>query len=199
MKKFILFLTFFCSYSFAQIDKYFKEYFYEGELSARHCGQNISNFIQYLAKNNFKDVTNIDVVSMTSPSHPWSFGRVVSIQSRWSDKAQGEIAHQNFDFHVFAIYKGLVYDFHFTKEPTVVPLDEYLERMYVPSVGFAINGSSFRVRGMGPIYTPQHALDELKDSNFKMSKSNSRGDFILQHENVSYDKLLNDYFRNVLM
>lgn len=184
------------TYANSSIKKLFSDYFYHIDLSARHCGQNISNFVKYLSKNNFQDIKGITIVSMTSPNNPWSFGNVVAMQARWSGKNNGIYSHFNYAFHVFAIHQGEVYDFSFMEEPTVLPLDRYLSTMYIPPVAFAINGSSFRTRGMGPLYTPSHALTELKDSSFKIFNTNNKGDYIDTQISLSYSELLNEFDKN---
>ena len=178
MKKFIFTLLLILSFSVLadpRIEKAFERFYFEGPISDRHCGQNISSFIQTLAKSGLYQ-PSMQVISFKAPHHAWSFGNIVAVNSRWGT-LKGSSYHQNWIFHVIAILDGKVYDFSFDRKPRVIPLKQYLREMFIPKEAFAINGMSFRVRGQGPYYTPAHAEDELDYYEFKTMSVDSKGNF----------------------
>jgi hypothetical protein len=169
----------------------FAEYYFSNELSSRHCGANVSNFIKYLSQKG-ESTQGITIVSMRAPDHSWSFGRVVAVNSRWGT-AVGTVYHQNWEFHVIAIKNGKVYDFSFNDTPKVLPLNQYMQEMFIPSAGFEINGSTFSVRGEGPVYTPAHAQKELYHYEFKLMSTNASGAFTTLETEVSYSDLMSKF------
>jgi hypothetical protein len=189
--RYFIFLFIFSSQTLwgqSDFNKHFKNFYYSSEISARHCGENISAFMRYLTRQKFQDHKSILIVSMTSPGNPWSFGNVVTLNSRWGNAIENHF-HHNYAFHVFAIYKGHAYDFTFAQEPKILPTKEYLKEMYIPHKPILLYGESFRVRGMGPEYNEKHAMDELNQSEFKLFNTDSRGTFNLVQESASYQEL----------
>ena len=59
---------------------------------------------------------------------------MIAVEARWGDLRKG-VWHMNYAFHFFLIYRGKVFDFSFAQEPTVLPLEDYFNRMYIPEEG----------------------------------------------------------------
>lgn len=172
------------TFGYASIQKHFEDFFYNEKISARFCGENISNFMKYLAENNFTDFDNIAIVSMTSPANPWGMYNVVAFQPR------GSYSDARYDFHVFAVYKGQVYDFFFRNVPTILSLRDYLKEMYIPKNSYELNGNDFKVNKIGPLFTPAMALEELKKSHFKLMTTNYKAQYQVINMKLSFDELL---------
>jgi hypothetical protein len=173
IKLLVICMTFCGHFAFANIDQIFSEFYYSPEISSRHCGRNISNFIKELAKLGYEH-KDIRILYITAPYHPWSFGRVVAVNSRWGNLIDGN-AHQNWEFHVIALIDKKAYDFSFNDSPKILNFNEYLESMFIPKNQFAINGETFRVRDEGPYYNSTHAKKELPHYRVKIFQSDKNG------------------------
>lgn len=160
--------------AFALSEKELKEefefFYYKGKLSSRHCGRNINNFILYLNERGYS-TDELHTVHITGERTRWSLGRVMAINSRFGNEIEGNFL-ENWYFHVVAMFKGKIYDFSFNKTPLILRAKDYLNKMFVPQNPFMPWGSSFRIGGEGPYYTPEIARDEVKFLHFKITKSN---------------------------
>jgi hypothetical protein len=186
MKKLLLVLLIFQSFTslvFAGIKEDFEKFYYSDILSSRHCGQNISHFMQFLdQQGNFRE--DIVVLSFSAPQHSWSFGLLPALNSRWGRTYDG-YRRDNWSFHVIAVIDGLVYDFSYNDRPTLIPLKDYLHDMFIPNESFMINGDTFRVRGQGPYYTTEHALAELPYFRFRVLSPDHKGNFTEIERNLT--------------
>ena len=189
-KKLLFFLFILSSSVFAQ-ETEFKEYFYTGELSSRHCGRNTSNFIDYLGDNGYP-TSEIDTLVITAPGNMWSFGKVLAVNSRWGKENEGNY-HENWSFHVVSIIRGYVYDFSFNKIPLILPLGEYLNRMFVPTNPFMPYGETFRISNRGPWFTKHDAKEELVDYRFKILKAQNNGSLDVIHKGLNLEQLMDFY------
>lgn len=107
MKKVVLiFFIIFSSDVFAieesELEYEFAQYYYSAEISSRHCGLNIKNFVNYLL-NQGHDVSGINIVTYRAETSAWGFGRILALYAR-----DGKLVGQNFiktwEFHVIALY-----------------------------------------------------------------------------------------------
>lgn len=178
-------------YASAGIANHFVDFFYHEQISSRHCGKNISDFMKYLNQKG-ESLQDFSIITITAPHHIWSFGNVVALNSRWGTEKEG-ILHENWAFHVIAVHRGKVYDFSFNQTPLILPLRMYMQKMFIPKKSFAINGDTFRVRGKGPIYTAQDALEELQHYRFKILLTDSSGVFKEIENEVSYSNFMKRY------
>ena len=143
----------------------FEDFYYSDKISSRHCGRNIKNFIKDLKRNGF-DTSGIKVLKITAAGNSWGFGRIVALNSRWGKSLDNHFV-ENWGFHVVAVHNGEVYDFSFSREPTILKFDDYVESMFVAQNPILLYGKSFRVRGEGPYYTPEISRDELSSLVFE--------------------------------
>lgn len=172
-----------------KIDDAFRYFFTNGELSARHCGENTARFMRFLADRNIDIHEDIMIVKMNSENNSWSFGNIIALEARWGNVID-QYRHQNYQFHYFSIYQGRVYDFSFATVPTILSFNEYLKRMFIPAKPVEIYGSDFRIRGMGPAYTKEYALEELNDSSFNVYRTDKNGRFQIVNENLRLQDFL---------
>jgi hypothetical protein len=186
----LFFLFIFSNSVFAQ-ESEFKEYFYTGEISSRHCGQNTSNFIDYLGDTGYP-TSDVDTLVITAPGNMWSFGKVLAVNSRWGKENEGNY-HENWSFHVVSIIRGYVYDFSFNKGPLILPLIEYLNRMFIPTSPLMLYGETFRIRNRGPWFTKQDAKEELVNYRFKILKTQSNGSLDVIRKDLNLKQLINFY------
>ena len=127
------------------------------------------------------------VLSITSNGR-WGWGRVMAMNSRWGTDREG-VYHENWSFHIVALYRGKVYDFSFNQAPKVLSFNDYIKEMLVPKNPFMPYGSSFRIAGQGPYLTRQIAKQELEQLRFKVMKYHGSGVF----ETVSKNLTLSDF------
>lgn len=198
MLKLLVFLLYFFSHEkvFANTNliKAFNDYYYSHEISPFECGLNIENFLKKVERLKIADPNEFTVFYMTS-DNAWTFHKVAATASRWGNEVAQGVLFQNFDFHVFALYNDLVFDFHLNKTPTVIKLENYLQKMFIPAHKFMPFGPSYRVRGEGPYYTPEAAYNELKNSKFELLRRDING--LLKDTGIkySYEQLNRGYFR----
>ena len=190
IKLFVLILIAVPQSVFAQ-ESEFNDYFYNGELSSRHCGVNTSNFIEYLSDGGYP-ISKIDTLVITAPGNMWSFGKVLAVNSRWGRENEGN-SHESWNFHVVSVIDSNVYDFSFNKVPLILPIDEYLNRMFIPSSPFMPYGESFRVSGHGPWFTKEDARKVLKNYRFKVLGTSNNGRQSIIHKELTLKELLNRY------
>lgn len=174
------------------INSQFEQFFYSTNISSRHCGRNIDKFIRQLKSQGFQ-TNEIKTVRITSHS-PWGFGMVMAMNSRWGKLTEGNF-HENWNFHIIALHEGLVYDFSFHQGPQVLPLQDYLERMYIPVKPFMPYGPTFRIQGNGPYYTPAIAKSQINSSFvFEIMEYNSRNE-LRTVEKLDYNEIIKYYAR----
>ncbi len=145
-----------CGFS-QEIEREFTDFYYSNQISSRHCGRNISNFVKHLESKKI-DTSEIDVIKITAEATVWGFGKIIALNSRWGRELSGHFV-ENWGFHVIATYRGQVLDFSFGKEPSLLSMDEYLERMFIASEPLLLYGSTFRIRGEGPYYSIEQSKD----------------------------------------
>lgn len=176
----------------ASMESLFFNFYYSPEISSLHCGRNISLFMKSLSDSGV-DISDVKILSITAGYQPWSFGRVIAVNSRWGTFNNGNY-HQNWDFHVIAIHDKKVYDFSFNQTPLVLSVGEYLESMFIPKQPFAINGETFRVGSEGPLFNANHARMGLDYNLVKVMRSDKKGKFttLIEKQNML------DYLRSEL-
>lgn len=189
--KYLLFLLLILSSALFAQEKEFNDYFYNGELSSRHCGKNTANFIEFLGDTGYP-ITEIDTLVITAPVNMWSFGKVLAVNSRWGKEIEGNF-HENWTFHVVSIIDGNVYDFSFNKTPLILPLRDYLNMMYIPANPYMPYGETFRISNRGPWFTKEDAEKELKGYRFKILETQNNGRSNATHINLSLEELYNHY------
>lgn len=86
------------------------------------CKQNVTDLLQ-AGKALGLNLRDIQVVQLTNPGI--SNGGLIG--AKWGRA----ISSPNWFFHVFAISDGRVLDFDFGREPTLLPWDAYLRKMFI--------------------------------------------------------------------
>jgi hypothetical protein len=187
----ILLVLFPITFATANVANLFEEFYYSDAISSRHCGQNINNFIKYLAQKGHYH-PDIKVLYYDAPGNPWGFSQIVALNARWGKEIAGSF-HSNWVFHVVTVLHGKVYDFSFNDTPRVLPIKRYFEEMLVPKRPVAIYGPDFRVRGQGPYYTPERAIEEVKRHQFRIIHTEPNGRETRLVDKLDYRQMLN-YF-----
>ena len=187
MIKFIILVLISTSlYSSTKIDREFRQNFSHPAIQDRFCNKNTEWFLERITKNKMHKNTAF-AVHVEAPHHPWTFGQVAAFNSRFGREKLGML-YQTWRFHVFSVVNNKVYDFSFNKKPLVLSFTDYIKKMFIPKTKLMINGPTFRTRGMGPYFTKDHALDELKNFEFTIFKVDSRGEYNLFLDKVDYEK-----------
>jgi hypothetical protein len=163
-----LYLFLFSTFLYAQ-EQEFDDFYYSDQLSSRHCGVNTAKFIKYLSNFDVKE-SSIYTVVITAPGNRWGFGRVLAVNSRWGKSINGNY-HENWMFHVVTVIDGDVYDFSFNKNPLILSLAEYINKMFIPKNPFMPYGKTFSIANSGPWFTRSAALDELDSYEFDVYKT----------------------------
>lgn len=138
--------------------KIFNKNYYSSQIKKSMCGPNIKIFLEIL---NLKkiDIRDVDVIILRNKGYHYT-GLVKAYQTRWGSltKSPEEPSYSarlnGWHHHVFAVYKGLVFDFSFNTTPSVLSFKEYLEEMYIPK---------YTIPTFGPYqpYTPTKAFEAL--------------------------------------
>jgi hypothetical protein len=114
----------------SSVNQAFIDFFYSEEISPIHCGVNTQKFLKYLVDNNIKYETGFVV------SAHQDYLTLNHFEARWGTNEDYEngvpYKRANYYFHVFAVIDGYAYDFS-QIGPTVSPLKEYLEKVYLPA------------------------------------------------------------------
>jgi len=106
----------------------FKDHFHN-HYEPRRCGQNAIAFIK-AADRQLAAAPSLQLVTIEDTGFS-NFGMISAEHARRSDRP-GQVEDINWYFHAFVVdRKGLVYDFDFGGEPTIVPLKSYLQKMFV--------------------------------------------------------------------
>ncbi|MEY4630996.1 MAG: hypothetical protein RIQ81_1116, partial [Pseudomonadota bacterium] len=106
----------------------FKDHFHN-HYEPRRCGQNAMAFIR-AADRQLGAAGSLQLVTIEDTGFS-NLGMVSAEHARRSDRP-GQVEDMNWYFHAFVVdHNGLVYDFDFGGEPTIVPLDSYLQEMFV--------------------------------------------------------------------
>lgn len=163
----ILIILLFCQFAHgANLDEIFEQFYFSNKISSRHCGQNINNFVKELERNNI-ETSNVKVLEITAPGNGWGFGNVVALNSRWGKELDGHRV-QNWGFHVVAVIENRVYDFSFNTFPIAPDFETYIEQMFVAQNPILLYGSSFRISGQGPGFTPEISKELLHNYKFRV-------------------------------
>ncbi len=173
-------------FSSTKIDREFILNFSNPAIKDRFCNKNTKWFLERISKKKMSETSKF-AVHLEAPYHPWTFGQVPAFNSRFGREKFGML-YQTWRFHVFSVVNNKVYDFSFNKKPLILSFTEYIKKMFIPKSKLMINGPSFRTRGMGPYFTKNHALDELKDFEFTIFKVDSNGKYKLFLDKVDYQK-----------
>lgn len=170
----------------SRIDELFKEYYYNPVVVPRLCFQNISNFAKYLHENDAYD-EDIRVIDFSAPGAAWTFYMLVPFMSRFGDDISG-MSESRWYSHFIMILDNKVYDFSFKTEPTILPVDEYFEKMFIPKVQVMLFTPDFIVRGKGPYYTPEMARTVLYDEmRFLVREADQNGHFSERESSFKYN------------
>lgn len=113
---------------------------YRGSFYQRaRCGQNTENLIR-LAMRQGVDLSGASLVQMINVGNS-NFGLVAAYKAREQGRLTGNtessglpVRHTgsaNWEYHAFVIAEGLVFDFDFENHPTILPVREYAEEMFL--------------------------------------------------------------------
>lgn len=181
----------------AILQERFQAFYYSDQLSPRHCGRNVDRFAGALREEGILP-EDFRVVSIKNHGGAWGWGQMLlALNSRWGQPMGGAFVEKWY-FHVVGIHDGSVYDFSYAREPTVVPIREYIETMYIVPEGkteILPYGTTFRVRGMGPAYLREHSLTEVSSMEFEVSIPVAPGEWTLEWKGQGPESL-ERYFPN---
>lgn len=135
----------------------FKDHFHN-QYEPRRCGQNAMAFIK-AADRQLDAANSLQMVTIEDTGFS-NFGMISAEYARRPGRP-GQVEDMNWYFHVFVVDRsGLVYDFDFGGEPTVVPLKNYLQKMFVEDD--ECNLPAERRPGAGSCITRETRLKEYK-------------------------------------
>lgn len=150
----------------ADLRRLFHNTFYSSLYEARRCGKNVFSFID-LARQHSIPIESATIVRIENKGYK-NFGLVRGWQAREGgariraashDSAGGRLqfhpGSRNWEFHVFLVQDGLVFDFDFSNHPVVLPLRTYVMAMF-GSVGQASHQDRYSM--------PAPPLDEYRVS-----------------------------------
>ena len=164
----------------------FARHYESHEISGRHCGKNIDSFIDRLRRIGALP-PDLRRVVIRSPDSGWHMeSMLIGTNSRFGTPDKDGPIVSMWYFHVVALWQGKVYDFSFDREPRVLPVEEYLEAMFVPVRPFLLFGESFRIRGKGPYYGREDAREEVAKFTFEIERPTSptRNDPEAKYDNL---------------
>jgi hypothetical protein len=111
------------------LEKNFKSTF-ETHYEARQCGKNIQEFLKRAKMIGF-DMQHISVVTIKNKGYS-VFGMVNAEWARISAFDRPVAGEANWYHHVVAVDdRSFVYDFDFDIKPTILPLRQYVEKMFL--------------------------------------------------------------------
>ncbi|MBL7665199.1 MAG: hypothetical protein JNM93_08700 [Bacteriovoracaceae bacterium] len=134
-----LLILFFVSFStlFAQEREFeiFKKNWENPDIQSSYCGNNSQLFIKWLDESKI-DLSNTQLWQITNKGFDY-FGLVKYYQNRWGGSVPSPLdptyitnGSGGWHYHAFVVHNGMVYDYSYKKEPTVVPLKDYLTDMF---------------------------------------------------------------------
>lgn len=104
----------------------FRETFFT-EYAARYCGRNIENFVSRLDP---EVAENAKAIVLRNEG----FWQVRALQCRdWKSSGELVVRDKNYGFHCILEHQGKIYDFDYGIEPSVVPVKDYFETMFLSS------------------------------------------------------------------
>lgn len=156
MRFLILALLFCASTAFAQtpLTPVFNDTF-ETNYRAGECGKNVMKLVK-IATEQGLDLSKARVIQITNKAN-WNFAMVGGFEARnyrFPPPTREKIAYtdlRNWYHHVFLEFDGYIYDYDFGVAPQIVPVAEYVERMFLPekkwSLGSVITPREDRLKG----------------------------------------------------
>lgn len=121
------------------ISKIFKDTYWTSHYEERFCGKNIEKLVRKAIEARL-DLSGAQIIQITDSSG-WMFGMVNALQAREGgrlivpaqtspERSPGE---KNWYFHVVLLVEGKVLDYDFLSQPTINPLKDYLNAMFIPA------------------------------------------------------------------
>lgn len=148
-------------------EEVFKNVYQSSQIDSRKCGQNSILLIKEWKKHGL-DISKSEIWSVTNKGFNY-FGLVKYYQNRWSSleirstSANGEVYRTNgtggWYFHAFVVDEGKVYDASFYDSPRVLPLNEYINEMFILKHDIGTNYWEKRQRSLEMV--KKYAVDSV--------------------------------------
>lgn len=123
----------------AALQRLFEQNYRGSFYQQAQCGSNTEKLIR-LAMRKGVDLSGASLVQLINTGFS-NFGLVAAYKAREQGRLTGrgsadepsrEVGQANWDYHAFVMADGLVFDFDFENYPTVLPVRDYAEEMFLP-------------------------------------------------------------------
>jgi hypothetical protein len=104
---------------------------WDTDYTENRCGPNIEQFVARLQREGIS-IEGAEVVEITNTGGSL-FGMLNAERSR-TDNPRFSTQERNWFHHVVLLAEGHVFDFDFMDQPTVLPVAEYFERMFLDEI-----------------------------------------------------------------
>jgi hypothetical protein len=121
------------------ISRIFAQSFWTSHYEERFCGKNIEKLVRKSIKARL-DLRDAYIIEITDTSG-WMFGMVNALQAREGGRLiepartapARHPGEKNWYFHAVLMVNGKIMDYDFTNQPTLHPLKQYLNLMFIPA------------------------------------------------------------------